>query len=49
LNTKEVGELVRVSHGEMIARVQQMLDRAEAMLGEPMQHRSADDVPPSKH
>jgi hypothetical protein len=41
--------LVRKSHDEMISHVRQMLDRAEAILAEPMQHRSGDDVPPSKH
>jgi hypothetical protein len=41
--------LVRTSHDEMINRVRQMLDRAEAKLAEPM-HRSDDDTPPpSKH
>jgi hypothetical protein len=45
---KEVGELVGRSHNKMIDRVEQMLDRVEAKLSDPM-HRSVDDMPPSKH
>jgi hypothetical protein len=48
LIVKEVGDLVRINHAEMINRVQQMLDRAEALLAEPMQHRSGDNTPPSR-
>jgi regulator of PEP synthase PpsR (kinase-PPPase family) len=39
-------ELVHASHVKMIDRVQEMLDRIEAKLDEPM-HRSGDDAPPS--
>jgi hypothetical protein len=46
---KEIGELVGRSHSKMIDRVEQMLDRVEAKLSDPM-HRSDDDTPPpSKH
>src|SRR5215469_11601407 len=45
---KEVGELVGRSHNKMIDRVEQMLDRIEVKLSDPM-HRSDDNIPPSKH
>jgi hypothetical protein len=41
-------ELVHASHVKMIERVEQMLDRVEAKLGDPM-HRSGADTPPSRH
>jgi hypothetical protein len=42
---KELAELVGTSHDKMIDRVQQMLDRVEARLDEPL-YRSGDDTPP---
>ena len=39
-------ELVHASHVKMIDRVQEMLNRVEAKLDEPM-HRFGDDAPPS--
>ena len=41
-------EMVRTSRDQILDRFEQMLDRVEAKLNDPM-HRSDDDKPPSKH